>query len=417
MPAAPLGLWEVPEPVGSALRVNTMPHTPAPTFAGRRVQIAGSINPSTTVDVAARGHAIVASLSKSLLDAGAILVLGAGKEPRPENGPFGHPGLVFDWTALEVVGQVSAAIRTCRGEIGRELAVVVVSEKSVQDIPANRKALWDELIAAHAIRVEWIQVGARSGAMIRDRQAEFGDALVILGGGTGVEHLAEIYLDRRRPVVPLDLKLGASRNDGLGGAERLAREARSSPQRFLTLAAAGRRHAGTLLASLTCQDGNGNPTQIAERIFEVLRSVTPPRAFYVRLLDQAHTDYGDVERFFRNVVDHVVAERGFQRMELGTDPSSCGLMNVQLFEDLHDASVAVVDVTGGRPNCFLELGYALGRAVRVIATARVGTSLPWDQHAIPCHFWNPTLSDEDRLTALRKFWNLNVDRPPIVPRR
>ena len=34
-------------------------------------------------------------------------------------------------------------------------------------------------------------------------------------------------------------------------------------------------------------------------------------------------------------------------------------INVGIFENLHFSSVAVVDVTGERPNCFIELGYAL----------------------------------------------------------
>ena len=37
-----------------------------------------------------------------------------------------------------------------------------------------------------------------------------------------------------------------------------------------------------------------------------------------------------------------------------------GILNVAIFENLHFASVAVIDLTGERPNCFTELGYALG---------------------------------------------------------
>jgi hypothetical protein len=53
---------------------------------------------------------------------------------------------------------------------------------------------------------------------------QFGDALICIGG-TGVEHLAEPYSARRKPVIPLDLAIGASREDGTGGALRLNREA------------------------------------------------------------------------------------------------------------------------------------------------------------------------------------------------
>ena len=64
-------------------------------------------------------------------------------------------------------------------------------------------------------------------------------------------------------------------------------------------------------------------------------------------------------------------------------------MNVAIFESLHFSSLAIVDVTGERPNCFIELGYALGTGNRVLVTAEEGTKLPFDQMMIPCHFWKP----------------------------
>jgi hypothetical protein len=44
--------------------------------------------------------------------------------------------------------------------------------------------------------------------------------------------------------------------------------------------------------------------------------------------------------------------------------------------------ITIVDITGLRPNCFIELGYGLGRGNRVIVTAKSGTTLPFDQQAI-----------------------------------
>ena len=90
------------------------------------------------------------------------------------------------------------------------------------------------------MRVESILPGSRAAALIRQRQADFGEILVTLGGGTGVEHLAELYLGRRRTVIPFDLPLGASREDGTGGSERLARESRAEPNRFLRMQRHGR---------------------------------------------------------------------------------------------------------------------------------------------------------------------------------
>ena len=86
--------------------------------------------------------------------------------------------------------------------------------------------------------------GSRAAAFLRQRQAVFGDALVILGGGTGVEHSADMYLSRRKPVVPLDLALGASRDDGTGGAVKLAKEARAEPTQILPFQPGFCKHGG-----------------------------------------------------------------------------------------------------------------------------------------------------------------------------
>ena len=112
-------------------------------------------------------------------------------------------------------------------------------------------------------------------------------------------------------------------------------------------------------------------------------------------------------------MDTVVAQAGFDRIEMGTDATEHGFMNVAIFEGIHFANAVVVDVTGLRPNCFIELGYAL-RATRVIVTAEEGTTLPFDQNAIPCYFWREDEPDNKRQDALSEFWRKNIDRPTIV---
>ncbi len=99
---------------------------------------------------------------------------------------------------------------------------------------------------------------------------------------------------------------------------------------------------------------------------------------------------------------------------MGTDKSEHAFINVGIFERLHFSALAVVDVTGERPNCFIELGYALGRVNRVLVTAEEGTELPFDQQAIPCHFWKSTDPVLDKQKALATFWETNINRPPIV---
>ena len=139
-----------------------------------------------------------------------------------------------------------------------------------------------------------------------------------------------------------------------------------------------------------------------------------PIAFYVRLLNTNVPDFPDVERFFREVVDRTVSGLGYRRVEMGTDATQHGFMNVEIFDTLHHASLVVVDVTSQRLNCFIELGYALGRGARVIVTAKQGTLLPFDQQAIPCFFWTPGTSTSELERDFAVFIGKNLNRPPLV---
>jgi len=256
--------------------------------------------------------------------------------------------------------------------------------------------------------------GARSATMIREHQVGCGDVLLIMGGGTGVEHLAEQYKKSCKAVIPVDLPLGASRGDGTGGAERLARESRASPLGFIRLREGVAGTEGAKLAQIATDQGKAPAAGVAAAIIEIITNLARPTAFYVRLLNPKFGVYEQVERFFRNVVDPVIEERGLARVDLGKDRVESGFLNIEVFQRLHQSTVAIVDVTGERPNCFIELGYALARPLRVLCTAEEGTNLPFDQGAIPCHFWKDGEPDEDRKEGLRAFWSQYIDRAPLV---
>jgi hypothetical protein len=290
----------------------------------------------------------------------------------------------------------------------------VVSEKAEQGIPLERRQLWNRLLRQNCIRLEQIKPGAISGAMIRDRQARFGDVLICLGGGLGVEHLAETYISRRKTVIPFDIALGASKGDGTGGSERLYREARSSPTEYLRLLPEMSGSAGSLLAAMATRNTTITADELIEQFIALVPRLDRPTAFYVRLLNPDLPEFVDVEGFFRSTVDPLITELGYRRVEMGTDRATHGFMNVAIFESIHNAELCIVDITGQRPNCFIELGYSLAGTQRVIVSARSGTTLPFDQQAIPCFFWSPKDSVVDRINKLRTFIKTNLNRPPIV---
>jgi hypothetical protein len=390
------------------------PHpTAAPPLLGRRIQIAGSANGKTDSALVGYAHHVVGNLVKGIMAAGGGIVVGIGREPRPEGSAPDAPSMLFDWTALEAAAQsLKHGFPAWPIESGLPI-VVASSEKAVTEIPNNRRPLYEELLASGSLHVESIMPGSRAAAFLRQRQAIFGDALVILGGGTGVEHLADLYLSRHKPVVPLDLALGASREDGTGGAMRLAKEARAEPVRFFRFTPPGANTEGAALAQIATRNGAAAASDVASRTVSLLTKIERPAVFYVRLLNPGHPKFTVVESFFRDVVDPVIDEAGLRRVEIGTDGSDYAFINVGIFEHLHFSSVAVVDVTGERPNCFIEFGYAL-RGNRVLVTAEEGTPLPFDQEMIPCHFWKPGDPVADRKKALVEFWKKNINRPPIV---
>ena len=381
---------------------------------GRRVQIAGSASGRTAPALISYAHEIVSNLVKGVITAGGGIVVGVGREPRPDGSASDAPSLLFDWTALATAAEcLKQGLGIWPSRFGLPI-VVASSEKAESEIPDNRRPLYEALLRSGLVHVESIMPGSRAAVFLRERQAVYGDALVILGGGTGVEHSAALYLSRRKPVVPLGLALGASRDDGTGGALRLAKEARAEPNRFFHFGSSFAHTEGAALADITTRNGSVSPADIATRTISLLSRIARPNAFYVRLLNPAHDKFKLVESFFRDVVDPVVDEAGMTRVEIGTDKSDHAFINVGIFESLHFSSTAIVDVTGERPNCFIELGYALGSGNRVLVTAEEGTKLPFDQEMIPCHFWRPSDSVAEKKKALVEFWEKNINRPPIV---
>lgn len=381
---------------------------------GRRVQISGSASFKTDVRLTQYAHDLVTRLVRSILKDGGGLVLGAGKEPRPENPHVQAPSILFDWTALETAASCFAdGSATWPKPYGPPL-IVVTSQKSESEIPETRRPLWESLLKSGLMRVESILAGARSGAMLRERQAQHGDLLITLGGGTGVEHLADLYLSQRHPVISLDLPLGASRDDGTGGSERLAQKSREHPERFIRFQ---KDFAGTenaRLSSISTLAGAVDVETIAQNLHELIGLLAHPYVFYTRLLNPKHPKFVVVEDFFRTVVDHVLAEFGLEALDMRIHETEHAFLNVAVFDNLHYATAVIADVTGERPNCYIELGYGLGHAMRVIVTAQDGTELPFDQAAIPCHFWNSSLPLEQRRKLFQEFWRNNIDRPALI---
>jgi nucleoside 2-deoxyribosyltransferase len=156
------------------------------------------------------------------------------------------------------------------------------------------------------------------------------------------------------------------------------------------------------------------PKRAAAAIIHLLEQLVAPKVFYVRLLNKDLPEYEAVENFFRNVVDPTITEFGFEAKEMGIGPNEYAWINQAIFDILHHSDVALVDLTGVRPNCLMELGYALGNMQRVIVTAQKGTVLPFDSSCLETHPWNANDSLEKRLQQFKEHWKRNINMPPLV---
>jgi len=250
--------------------------------------------------------------------------------------------------------------------------------------------------------------------MIRDRQAGLSDVLLVLGGGSGVEHLADEFTSRRLPVIAFDLNLGASRDDGTGGGFRIARMTKANPSEYFGLRPEHQGSAGSLYSLLSTTGGPRPANVLAGATIDLLEKLEKPMVFYTRLMNQRIEAFPSVEDFFRKVVDPLVEAGGYRRHEVGLDRLEQPFTNLAIFANLHYASVVVADLTAERNNCYIELGYALGRPIKVLMTAEEGTNIPFDPNAIPCHFWNMQNETATEIERLRVFWRTNFDRPPLV---
>ncbi len=375
---------------------------------GRRIHIAGSIVEDAAVAATSDvklAHELIAWLVKEMVRCGANFVIPVDAEPLRKSDRL---PICFDWLVWKTIKD-NLALRP--ENVPGSLAVAVQHHKSEDQIPADYINLWDELRTSPLVKIEnaahWNMNSKRMEA-----QARFGDILVALGGTEGVLYLANLYHDAGKPIIPLDLPLCPVTT----GARRLYNFGLTSSQsrRLFQVADDGDAHGWINKICFPPRQA------VADRVavlMELLEALEKPKAFAVRLLNPDLPEFADVQDFFDVVVQPVIeGELGYRLLVIdGRQAYDHSRIDQEIFAKLHRSNVVLADITGARPNCFLELGYALGRGLPTMVMAREGSSLPFDIATFSGHHWKTTGAAEDRRRAFREHWQAIRNRPSLVP--
>ena len=135
---------------------------------------------------------------------------------------------IFDWVVLrEVERYVESAT-----EGPRKCARIVMPDHVVESrlSDGNLRTL-SNLQQRDVVEVERIRREEYTGGRYRELQVELADAMVAVGGGKGTYICGTDMLAAGKPVLPIDLNVGAFSGDG-DGALLLHRELMDDPARF-----------------------------------------------------------------------------------------------------------------------------------------------------------------------------------------
>lgn len=371
---------------------------------GRRIHIAGSVEgngvPAPDVDAARQ---LIAGLVPRLVRAGANFVTPVDTERLRGDGL----PVCFDWLVWQSIHD-SMALRP--PDAPGPMVVAVIHNKTEDQIPNHLVALWDKMRASPDVRIESAAAWDMNAVRMAN-QARYGDVLVTLGGGEGVCYLANLYHDAGKPVVPLNLPIcsegkGARRlhEFGLAGA---------NARRMFRMTSGEEPHSWLNLLRFPARQAISDRVDVLMRLLERLER---PTAFAVRLLNDAHPAYEEVQNFFDSVVKPVVEDDFGYRLAVidGRHAHEHARIDQEIFAKLYRSAMVIADITGSRPNCFLELGYALGRPLPTVVTLRAGEEPPFDITTFGGHRWTASGAIEGRRRALRDHINAVRRRPPLV---
>ena len=363
----------------------------------KRILISGSANDGVSPHILIYTHNLIKEIVHQTLDLGGGIVTSVGDDPKTDGIPK-----VFFWSVIEAIVEY-ARNNNIKWNSQQDKPIIIVAYfKYDSKIPNDRRALWNEFQDLKQHGLVRLHSYLSFGGNLRQLQEQYSDLLMTFGGYKGVVHLSNLFQISSKPVIPINLPLGNK------ATSNLFESVLENPIKYLSS-----DNPETIIASferLNLLEIQPDRTLILRYIFDLIHELNSPKAFCVRLMNPDDDNFQNVESFFRKVIDNVIGAIGYQRHEVSSDPATQQLMNVEIFQELHKSQLTIIDLTSLRPNCLIELGYALGNGQRILLTTQKGTKLPFDIDKIPCFFWDSKMDAKETRKKLRKFIKINWSR-------
>lgn len=232
-------------------------------LVGELILLSGSASQSCPVEKLSVAHSAIRELTLAILGEGGGLIVFAGGEPLASDG--GSLPLIFDWTVLRTLEKYLDG--QPRQPTSRYSAVVITSNKAMaRKMSDENRQLISRLSQRQAVDIIFVEDELHTGGNIRDAQLERAGAMISLGGGKGVADEAAKLIRRGKPVLPLDLAIGALSGDG-EGALALHRRLLTEPSVFFPQTHTSVRG---LIPSLSLEMGSVDPLAVALRIVDAI---------------------------------------------------------------------------------------------------------------------------------------------------
>ena len=193
---------------------------------GKFILISGSAGRSCPPEKLNLAIEFVQCFTGEALRRGGGLVVLAGSEASTKD-EHGTPR-IFDWVVLREIERYAQTTT----DNPRCYAKIVLSDAATQSkIDDVNLPILANLEQRKVVELHYIRREVFTGGEYRKVELDLADAILAIGGGKGTYSIAAEMMAAGKPVLPLDLEIGASQGDG-DGAVALNREMMSQPSRF-----------------------------------------------------------------------------------------------------------------------------------------------------------------------------------------